>query len=87
MFTPVESMKFLKRRKIVTFIGCVSYLLLAVYYIVRAIVVSIYRDYFQHIDYQTNAIALIIFGIISLVFAFCLFMIYKRTKHIDLNEN
>ena len=39
-FAPVESNKFLKRRKIVTFIGFVSYMLLAVYYIVRAILVK-----------------------------------------------
>lgn len=86
MFAPVESTKFLKRRKIVTFIGSVSYVVLAVYYIIRFILVLSYKDYLHNIDYNTNSIALIFFAIISLVIAFCLFMVYKRTKHIDLNE-
>ena len=86
LFTPVESTKFLKRRKIVTFIGFIAYVILAIYYIVRLILVNIYMAYLQHINYNTNVAALIIFAIIALVFAFCLFMVYKRTKHIDLNE-
>ena len=86
LFAPVESKKFLKRRKIVTFIGFVAYILLAIYYIVRLILVNIYMEYLQHINYNTSVATLIIFAIISLVFAFCLFMVYKRTKHIDLNE-
>ena len=86
LFAPVESTKFLKRRKVVTFIGFISYILLSIYYIVRIILVNIYMKYLQQIYFNTNITALIIFAIISLVFAFCLFMLYKRTKHIDLNE-
>ena len=82
-FAPVESNKFLKRRKIVTFIGFVSYMLLAVYYIVRAILVNIFAE---RLDYDANIVALIIFAVVSLLPAFCLFMLYKRTKHIDLGE-
>ena len=82
-FAPVESNKFLKRRKIVTFIGFVSYMLLAVYYIVRAILANIFVERF---DYDANIVALIIFAVVSLLPAFCLFMLYKRTKHIDLGE-
>ncbi len=83
LFAPVESIKFLKRRKIVTFIGFVSYILLSIYYIIRTILVCKYKEY---IDFNTNIAALIIFAVISVVVAFCLFMVYKRTKHIDLNE-
>jgi len=86
VFTPVETPKFLKRRKIVTFIGFIAYILLAVYYIVRVILVNIYMSYLQNINFNTSIIALIIFAIISLIFAFGFFMIYKKTKHIDLNE-
>jgi hypothetical protein len=82
-FAPVESNKFLKRRKIVTFIGFVSYILLAVYYIVRAILVNVFAERF---DYDANIVALIIFAVVSLLPAFCFFMLYKRTKHIDLGE-
>jgi hypothetical protein len=82
-FAPVESNKFLKRRKIVTFIGFVSYMLLAVYYIVRAILANIFAELF---DYDANIVALIIFAVVSLLLAFCLFMLYKRTKHMDLGE-
>jgi hypothetical protein len=82
-FAPVESNKFLKRRKIVTFIGFVSYMLLAAYYIVRAILANIFAERF---DYDANIVALIIFAVVSLLPAFCLFMLYKRTKHIDLGE-
>jgi hypothetical protein len=85
-YAPVESTKFLKRRKIVTFIGFISYILLAIYYVVRVILTSIYMSYLQQIDFNSNIVALVIFAVISLVFAFCLFMVYKRTKHIDLNE-
>lgn len=83
MYTPVKSTKFLKRRKIVTFIGFVSYALLAIYYIVR---IFFPITYHQDIDYNTNVIALIIFAIMSLIVAFLLLMLYKKTKHIDLNE-
>ena len=86
MFAPVESTKFLKRRKIVTFIGFVSYVLLAVYYVIRIILVNKYMNYLKDNNYNTNIPALIIFAIISLVVAFCLLMVYKKTKHIDLNE-
>ena len=86
IFTPVETTKFLKRRKIVTFIGFISYILLSIYYIVRIILVNIYMTYLQHINFNTNIPALVIFALISIVVAFCLFMVYKRTKHIDLNE-
>ena len=82
-FAPVESTKFLTRRKAVTFIGFVSYILLAIYYTVRAVLVSIYPE---KIDFEPNVVALIIFALVSLVIAFCLFMLYKRTKHIDLGE-
>jgi hypothetical protein len=82
-FAPVESNKFLKRRKIVTFIGFISYILLAVYYIVRAILVNIFAE---RLDYDANIVALIIFAVVSLLPAFCFFMLYKRTKHIDLGE-
>ena len=82
-FTPVESTKFLKRRKIVTFIGSISYILLAVYYIVRAIFSNAFAVRF---DYDASIVALIIFAVVALILAFCLFMLYKRTKHIDLGE-
>ena len=86
IFAPVETTKFLKRRKIVTFIGFISYILLSIYYIVRIILVNKYMPYLQHINFNTNIPALVIFAVISIVVAFCLFMVYKRTKHIDLNE-
>ena len=82
-FAPVESTKFLKRRKIVTFIGFISYVLLAIYYIVRAIFANAFA---QRFDYDASIVASIIFAVIALVLAFCLFMLYKRTKHIDLGE-
>ena len=46
-FTPVTTPKFLKRRKIVTFMGFISYILLSVYYIIRTILVSIYFGYIE----------------------------------------
>lgn len=82
-FAPVETAAFLQRRKIVTFIGFVSYILLAIYYIARLVLVSIYIEL---LDFEPNVVALIIFAVISLVIAFCLFMLYKKTKHIDLGE-
>ena len=82
-FAPVESTKFLKRRKIVTFVGFISYVLLAIYYIVRAIFANAFA---QRFDYDASIVALIIFAVIALILAFCLFMLYKRTKHIDLGE-
>ena len=82
-FAPVESTKFLKRRKIVTFVGFISYILLAIYYIVRAIFANAFA---QRFDYDANIVALIIFAVVALILAFCLFMLYKRTKHIDLGE-
>ena len=86
-FTPVESTKFLTRRKFVMFIGFISYLLLTLYYAVRAILSGIYWEYLQENDYNSSIVALIIFALISLVVAFCLFLLYKRTKHIDLKED
>ena len=86
MFAPVESTKFLQRRKIVTLVGAISYVLLAIYYIVRVILVSVYWGYLEEIDFNASIPALIIFAIISLVLAFCMFMLYKKTKHIDLQE-
>ena len=73
-FTPVPSIKFLTRRKIVTFIGFISYVLLAGYYVVRAILSCIYMEYLQEIDFNTNIVVLIVFAVISLVVAFCLLM-------------
>ena len=85
LFAPVESIKFLKRRKLVTFIGTISYVALSVYYVVRVIFTNIYMDYLIDIDYNVSIVALIIFAILSLVVAFCLFMVYKRTN-ISLKE-
>ena len=45
---------------------------------------NVYKAYFE--DISTSIVALIIFAVIALVVAFCLFMLYKRTKHIDLKE-
>ena len=83
VFAPVESTAFLTRRKIVTFIGSISYIVLAVYYVARAILGNVFVE---SIDYEPNTTALFIFAAVSLIPAFCLFMLYKRTKHIDLGE-
>lgn len=83
VFAPVESTAFLTRRKIVTFIGFISYIVLAVYYVARAILGNVFVE---SIDYEPNTTALFIFAAVSLIPAFCLFMLYKRTKHIDLGE-
>ena len=85
-FTPKTTTKFLRRRKVVTLAGAIAYLLLAVYYVVRAILVSVYIGYLEEIGFNTSVIALIVFAVLSLVVAFCMFMLYKRTKHIDLQE-
>ena len=77
--------KFLKRRKIVTLTGFIAYVALAVYYVVRIILVSV-LPYFQEIDFDKNVVALICFAVLALAVAFCLLMVYKRTKHIDLQE-
>ena len=84
-FTPKMSEKFLKRRKIVTLTGFIAYVALAVYYVVRMILVSV-LPYFQEIDFDKNVVALICFAVLALAVAFCLLMVYKRTKHIDLQE-
>jgi hypothetical protein len=42
--------------------------------------------YFQEIDFDKNVVALICFAVLALAVAFCLLMVYKRTKHIDLQE-
>ena len=83
-FTPIESTKFLTRRKIVTFTGFVAYLVLAVYYAIRAILVNVYVNV---IDFEPNTVALIIFAVVSLFPALFFFLLYKKTKHIDLSEN
>ena len=57
-FAPVETAKFLKRRKIVTLTGFISYIVLSVYYVVRAVLVNIF---IARIDFEPNVIALIIF--------------------------
>ena len=85
-FTPVTSTKFLKRRKIVTLTGFISYVALAAYYAVRAILSGIYMEHLLEIGFNTSIISLVIFSVVSLIVAFCLFMLYKRTKHIDLKE-
>ena len=85
-FAPIETKKLLVRRKLVTFIGFISYIALTIYYIVRAILSYVYMEYLQEIYFNTNIIALILFSIISLIVAFCLLMLYKRTKYIDLKE-
>jgi hypothetical protein len=85
-FTPVETERFLIRRKIVMLIGFISYALLSVYYVARVILSSIYAGLLKDMDFNTNIAALIIFAVISLFVAFCLFLLYKRTKHIDLKE-
>ena len=74
--------KFLKRRKIVTLVGSIAYVALAIYYVVRAILGGI----FPSEEYDSSIVALIIFAVVSLVVSFCLFMLYKRTKHVDLQE-
>jgi hypothetical protein len=85
-FTPILSTKFLKRRKIVTLIGFIAYVLLSLFYVVRAIWSGVYMAYLEEIGYTSNIVALIIFAVLSAVVAFCLLMVYKKTKHIDLNE-
>ena len=85
-FAPEETTKFLTRRKIVTFTGFVSYIILAVYYVARVIFSCIFAGMLREMDYNTSIAALIIFAVISLVAAFFLFLLYKKTKHIDLGE-
>ena len=77
-FEVVETPKLLKRRKIVTLIGFVAYILLAIYYIVRTIVYVSLIGYFSWV--------LLIFAAVAFLFAFGIFLIYKKTKHIDLGE-
>ena len=67
-------------------IGFISYALLSVYYVARVILSSIYAGLLKDMDFNTNIAALILFAVISLFVAFCLFLLYKRTKHIDLKE-
>ena len=85
-FAPVETARFLTRRKVVTLIGCISYVLLAVCYVARAILSCVYAEYLRDIDFNTSIVALILFALLSLVVAFCLWLLYKKTKHIDLKE-
>ena len=82
-FAPVETTVFLKRRKIVTLTGSVAYVLLAIYYVARAILVNLFID---RIDYEPSTVALIIYAVVSIIPTFFLFMLYKKTKHIDLGE-
>ena len=86
MFEPVASKKFLQRRMVVTFVGFIAYVLLAVYYVVRAILVGVYADYLESIDFNASMGALIVFAVLACVVAFCLLMVYKKTRHIDLSE-
>ncbi len=86
-FSPVTTPKFLKRRKIVTCVGFISYICLSLYYLVRIILTSIFMERLKEIDYNSSIVALIIFAIISLFLSLFLFLLYKKTKHIDLNEN
>ena len=83
-FAPIETTRFLKRRKIVTFMGFISYVALSIYYVVRAILVSVF---IERIDFEPNVIVLIVYAVISLIPAIILFLLYKKTKHIDLGEN
>ena len=85
-FIPIETTPLLKRRKVVTFIGFISYVLLSAYYIIRVIYTGINMNKLIDNDYNVSIGALIIFAVISLIIAFFLFLLYKRTKHIDLNE-
>jgi hypothetical protein len=85
-FAPNTTERFLKRRKIVMLIGFIAYLLLSVYYVVRAILVGAYYGYLQDIDFNTNIVAVIIFAVISLFLSIVFFLLYKKTKHVDLNE-
>ena len=82
-FAPVQTAKFLKRRKIVTFAGFISYILLSLYYVARTILVNIF---IERIDFEPSVVALIIFAVISLIPAVFFFLLYKKTKHIDLGE-
>ena len=86
VFAPIKTAKFLKRRKIATLVGFISYVLLSGYYIVRIILTIVFMNYLQEIDFNTSIVAVVVFAIVSLVIAFVFFMIYKKTKHIDLNE-
>lgn len=86
-FAPMTTEQFLKRRKIVMLIGFIAYLLLTVYYVVRAILVGAYYGYLQDIDFNTNIVAVVIFAVISLFLSIVFFLLYKKTKHIDLNES
>jgi heme/copper-type cytochrome/quinol oxidase subunit 4 len=85
-FAPNTTERFLKRRKIVMLIGFIAYLLLSVYYVVRAILVGAYYGYLQDIDFNTNIVAVIIFAVISLFLSIVFFLLYKKTKDVDLNE-
>ena len=87
LYTPVETENFLKRRKIVTFIGFISYVVLAVFYVGRIFWINlIFSDYFKEIDYDTSIVALIIYAVMALIVAYIFFLLYKKTKHIDLKE-
>lgn len=85
-FSPVETNKFLIRRKIVSLTGTIAYLLLAAYYVTRVILSCIFAGTLQEMDYDSSIAALIVFAVLSLAVAVFLFLLYKKTKHIDLQE-
>ena len=73
-FAPKETKAFLTRRKIVTFIGFISYILLAIYYITRVVLSYIFAGILQEMDYNSSIVALISFAIISLIIAVFMFL-------------
>ena len=85
-FRVVETPKFLKRRKVVTLIGFIGYILLAVYYVARIIFVAVNMEVLVRFNYNANIVALIVSAIVSLFIAVVFFLVYKKTKHIDLGQ-
>ena len=85
-FAPVLTPQFLTRRKIVTLVGAIAYVVLALFYVVRAIFGGAWMLGIPAEDYDTNVVALIIYAVLSLFVAFFLFILYKKTKHEDLGE-
>ena len=77
-FEPKETPKFLKRRKIVTLIGTISYVMLSIYYLIRLIIL-----FFGSYD-TFDLVELIISIIVSLCFGICIFNVYRRTRYIKL---
>ncbi len=85
-FAPVLTPQFLTRRKIVTLVGAIAYAVLALFYVIRAIFGGGWMLGIPAEDFDSNAVALIIFAVIALLMGFFLFTLYKKTKHVDLNE-